>query len=71
MSIESVGAVSGSDSSQMASKMAKKMMTDFDVNGGGSIDKKEFASALKKKTAFRRRMRTRYSIRSIQKAQGR
>ena len=49
MSMESVGAVGGFDSSQMASKMAKRMMTDFDTNGDNSIDKKEFASALKRK----------------------
>ena len=49
MSIERVGAVGGFDSSQMASKMAKRLMTDADANGDGSIDKKEFASALKRK----------------------
>ena len=50
MSVGGVGGVTGSaggfDISQMASKMASRMMKDFDSNGDGSLDKKEFVSGL-------------------------
>jgi Ca2+-binding EF-hand superfamily protein len=49
MPISSIGSVGNFDPSQMASKMAKKMVLDFDTSKEGSIDKAEFIAGMKSK----------------------
>ena len=49
MSIESIGSSGGFDPALMASKMAQKIVREFDTNEDGSIDKQEFSDALQTK----------------------
>ena len=49
MSIDSIGSSSGFDPTLMASKMAQKIVSEFDANEDGSIDKQEFSDALQTK----------------------
>ena len=49
MAIESIGSSGGFDPTIMARKMAKKMVTEFDADANGSIDKQEFVAGLKTK----------------------
>ena len=49
MAIESIGSSAGFDPALMARKMARKMVTEFDADTDGSIDKQEFVTGLKTK----------------------
>ena len=49
MAIEGIGSSGGFDPMLMASKMAQKIVKEFDANEDGSIDKQEFADALQTK----------------------
>jgi len=46
MSISAVGSSGGIDRSQMASKMASRMVKDMDADGDGSVNKAEFVKGL-------------------------